>query len=87
MWRPYLKVIAKKAGHAIHVLDRFHIMAHFSKALNEVRAGEVNELTAKGYEAVLAKSRWLLLKRPEHLTEKQEIKLAELLLSRPPFFE
>ena len=79
MWRPYLKVIAKKAGHAIHVLDRFHIMAHFSKALNEVRAGEVKELNAKGYEAVLTKSRWLLLKRPEHLTEKQEIKLAELL--------
>ena len=27
MWKPYLKVIAKKAGHAIHVLNRFHIMA------------------------------------------------------------
>jgi len=24
-WKPYLKVIAKKAGQAIHVLDRFHI--------------------------------------------------------------
>lgn len=79
MWKPYLKVIAKKAGHAIHVLDRFHIMAHFSKALNEVRAGEVKELNAGGYEAVLTKSRWLLLKRPENLTANQEIKLAELL--------
>ena len=27
MWKPYLKVIAKKAPQAIHVLDRFHIMA------------------------------------------------------------
>jgi hypothetical protein len=28
MWKPYLKVIAKKASQAIHVvLDRFHIMA------------------------------------------------------------
>ena len=26
MWKPYLKVIAKKAAQAIHVLDRFHIM-------------------------------------------------------------
>jgi len=26
MWKPYLKVIAKKAGQAVHVLDRFHIM-------------------------------------------------------------
>ena len=79
MWKPYLKVIAKKAGQAVHVLDRFHIMAHFSKALDEVRAGEVKELKAKGYEPVLTKSRWLLLKRPEHLTDAQESKLAELL--------
>jgi transposase len=40
MWKPYLRVIAKKAGGAIHVLDRFHIMAHLSKAIDEVRAQE-----------------------------------------------
>lgn len=79
MWRPYLKVIAKKAGQAVHVLDRFHIMAHFSKALDEVRAGEAKSLKEKGYEPVLTKSRWLLLKRPENLTDKQEVRLAELL--------
>jgi len=79
MWKPYLKVIAKKAGGAVHVLDRFHIMAHFSKALDEVRAGEARELKTKGYEPVLTKTRWLLLKRPENLTDKQEATLAELL--------
>lgn len=79
MWKPYLKVIAKKAGQAVHVLDRFHIMAHFSKALDEVRAKEVKELKEKGYDPVLTKTRWLLLKRPENLTDKQEIKLADLL--------
>ncbi len=26
MWQPYLKVIAKKASQAVHVLDRFHIL-------------------------------------------------------------
>ena len=25
MWKPYLQVLAAKAGHALHVLDRFHI--------------------------------------------------------------
>ena len=79
MWKPYLKVIAKKADQAVHVLDRFHIMAYFSKALDEVRAGEVKALKAKGYEPVLSKTRWLLLKRPENLSEKQETRLAELL--------
>lgn len=36
MWQPYLKVIARKASGAIRVLDRFHIMAHLSKAIDEV---------------------------------------------------
>ena len=79
MWKPYLKVIAKKADDAVHILDRFHIMAHLSKAIDEVRAQEVKELMAEGYEAVLTKTRWLLLKRPENLTDKQETKLADLL--------
>jgi len=38
MRKPYLKVIAKKAGHAIHILGRFHIMASLSKAIDQVRA-------------------------------------------------
>ena len=79
MWKPYLKVIARKADKAINILDRFHIMAHLSKAIDEVRAGEVKELKQKGYESVLTKTRWLLLKRPENLTDKQETKLADLL--------
>lgn len=72
MWKPYLKVIARKAGNAINILDRFHIMAHLSKAIDEVRAGEVKELKQKGYEPILTKTRWLLLKRPENLTETQD---------------
>ncbi len=79
MWEPYLEVIAKKAGQAIHVLDRFHIMGHFGKAIDEVRAQEARELRARGGEPVLTKTRWLLLKRPENLTEKQEVRLADLL--------
>jgi len=79
MWKPYLKVIARKAGNAINILDRFHIMAHLGKAIDKVRAGEVKALKQKGYEAVLTKTRWLLLKRPENLTQTQDTKLSELL--------
>ena len=79
MWKPYLKVIAKKAKKAVHVLDRFHIMAHLNKAIDKVRATERRELKAKGYEPVLTKTRWLLLKRPENLSKKQESKLSDLL--------
>ena len=72
-------MIAKKAGGALNILDRFLIVAHIGKAIDEVRAQEAEELKEKGYEPMLTKTRWLLLKRPENLTEKQEIKLADLL--------
>ena len=79
MWQPYLKVIAKKASGAIHVLDRFHIMMHMNKAIDEVRAQEVRDLKAKGCEPILTHSRWCLLKRQENLTAKQVVKLKELI--------
>lgn len=79
MWKPYLKVIAKKAAKAVHVLDRFHIAMHLSKAIDQVRAEEARALAAGGYEPVLKRTRWLLLKRPENLTSKQDVKLADLL--------
>jgi len=79
MWKPYLTVIAEKAGGAIHILDRFHIMQKMNKAIDEVRAGEARQMKADGYEEVLKHSRWCLLKRRENLTDKQTVKLTELL--------
>ncbi len=79
LWKPYLKVIARKAAQALHVLDRFHVMQHMNQAVDEVRAQEARALKVQGREAVLTHARWCLLKRPENLTEKQEVKLAELL--------
>ena len=79
MWKPYLKVIKKKAINAINILDRYHVMATISKAIDQVRAEEAKQLKADGLEPVLTNSRFILLKRPENLTDKQEIKLAELV--------
>ena len=79
MWKPYLKVVAERAGQAVQVLDRFHIMSHFSQAIDEVRAAEARKLAAEGRAPVLKHSRWLLLKRPENLTDGQAERLAELV--------
>lgn len=79
MWKPYLRVIAKKAAQAIHVLDRFHIMAKMNKAIDEVRAQEAKAMKAKGLAPLLTNSRWCLLKRPENLTTTQDVKLADLV--------
>ena len=79
MWAPYLKVIAKKAPNALNILDRFHIMRKFNEAIDEIRRGEAREFKAAKQENVLEKGRWLLLKRPENLSEKQTVRLGELL--------
>ncbi|WP_299735853.1 transposase, partial [uncultured Endozoicomonas sp.] len=76
---PYVKAIAEFAGQALHILDRFHIVAMLNKAIDEVRASEHKQLQADGYEPVLKKSRWCLLKRKENLTEKEEVKLSTVL--------
>ena len=79
MWPPYLRVVAQQAGTALHVLDRFHIMAHLSKALDQVRAQEARTLRARGLAPVLTKTRWLLLTRPANLSPTQLPRLATLL--------
>ena len=79
MWKAYIKVIAKKATQATHILDRYHIVARINKAIDAIRADEHRQMKKDGYEEVLKKSRWCLLKRKENLTEKQEVKLRDLL--------
>ena len=79
MWKPYLKVLREHAKNAVLVLDRFHVMAKLNKALDEVRAAEARRLEQDGYEPVLKHSRWCILKRRENLTDRQTVKLSELL--------
>jgi transposase len=79
MWRPYLETIARHCPQALNILDRFHMVAKLNKALDEVRAGEARRMIREGYEPLLKKKRWCLLKRPENLTDKQRFSLRELL--------
>ena len=79
MWEPYLHVVREKCSQALNILDRFHIVAKMNKALDEVRAAEYRRMSQAGYEPVLKKSRWCLLKRKENLTGKQKLRLRDLL--------
>jgi transposase len=79
MWKAFLKVVKKKAPGAIHILDRFHIMALLNKAIDKIRAGEAKRLKQDGYEPVLKHSRWWWLKRVWNLTRNQAINLKQLL--------
>jgi transposase len=79
MWEPYLKLIREKCSQALNILDRFHIVAKMNKALDEVRAAESRRMAQAGFEPVLKKTRWCLLKRKENLTGKQKFRLRDLL--------
>jgi len=79
MWEPYLKLIREKCSEALHILDRFHIVAKMNKALDEVRAEEARRMKSEGRDPVLKKSRWLLLKRSEKLRDDQRFRLRDIL--------
>ena len=48
MWEPYLKLIRENCSEALHILDRFHIVANMNKALNNVRAEETSRMRREG---------------------------------------
>ncbi|HUS08269.1 MAG TPA: transposase [Bryobacteraceae bacterium] len=66
----YLKVIRENCSEALHVLDRFHIVANMNKALDDVRAEEARRMQREGRSPILRKSRWLLLRRNENLRDE-----------------
>ena len=79
MWRPYIRVIRERCSKAVHILDRFHIVAKMNEALDDVRAEEARALVRDGQAPLLKKSRWCILKRRENLTVNQQGRLKELL--------
>jgi transposase len=82
MWQPYLRVMAKQAGHALHILDRFHIVQHLNKAVDQVRRAESTRLHGKPMAAKLKKMRWKLLRRGSRVRGRARIKLWGLLESK-----
>jgi transposase len=79
MWKPYLRVIRDKCSQALHILDRFHIVAKMNEALDDVRAAESRKMAQEGHQPLLKKSRWCVLKRKENLTSEQRFRLRDLL--------
>jgi transposase len=79
MWQPYLRLIRKNCPQALNILDRFHIVAKMNDALDQVRADEARRMKQSGYQPVLRKTRWCLLKRKQNLTSRQKFCLRDLL--------
>ncbi|MCP4372527.1 MAG: ISL3 family transposase, partial [Deltaproteobacteria bacterium] len=79
LWKPYLKIVKRKAPKAIHILDRFHVMKYLNDAVDQTRRAETTQLKQDGYEPILEKSRWCLLKNKRNQKTSQLAKLRELV--------
>lgn len=77
MWANYVDVCRLKASQATLVFDKFHIVAHLLRAVNDVRKLEAKALRETNPE-LLKNTRYIFLKNPWNLTEHQRIRLAEL---------
>lgn len=77
MWEPYIGVIREKAPHAVLVFDKFHVIQQLMKAVDEVRRQEAAE-KGKEHKNLMKGTRYIWLKNPRNLTEKQRVRLSQL---------
>ncbi len=74
MWEPYSRSIQEWAPNGAIVYDKFHIMQHANKAVDEVRRSEFFRNGGRMCELVKGK-RWLLLTRWVHLASHKRPQL------------
>ena len=77
MWQPYVDVIKARAPKSVLVFDKFHIVQHLSKAVDQVRREEIRE-KGKSHKSLVAKTRYIWLKNPWNLTDRQQARLSNL---------
>ena len=73
----YQKGVAETCRNAQVVFDKFHVLAHANKGVDEVRRAEVR-LGGAGVWEALRQSQWLWRKNPENLTESEAARLAKI---------
>jgi len=77
MWEPYKTSLQEWSPNCAIVYDKFHIMQHANKAVDEVRRAEFFRKGAR-MRGVVKGKRWLLLTRWVHLTADKRQQLNHL---------
>lgn len=83
MWEAYLSVVRQRAPQATVCFDRFHVVQHLNRAVDEVRRSMVRRL-AGPQKALVKGMRFVLLKNPWNQTPKQKQALSALVRSNHP---
>lgn len=77
-WKPFRNSVMNNAPNARIIFDKFHIMRHLSKALDEVRRSEYKRLSGED-RSYIKGQRYTLLSRREHLSLDGRRALKKLL--------
>ena len=79
MWDPYIKAVQKKVPHVKIIFDLFHVVAQFSRVIDQVRNSEYRKASQENKE-VFKGAKYLLLKNRSNVRRKKERQqLKELL--------
>jgi transposase len=83
MWAIYIDAVKANLPGTILVFDRFHVVQHLSRAVDEVRRHTWRDL--RGEERIAFKrTRWLWLKNPWNLRSKERRRLSALCQKNQP---
>ena len=77
MWPAFINAVKAKAPQATLVFDKFHIVKKITEAVDTVRRQEIQD-KGKEHKQLVAGSRYIWLKNPWNLTDKQKASLSYL---------
>lgn len=77
MWPAFIKAVKTKAPQATLVFDKFHVVKQITEAVDTVRRQEIND-KGQEHKKLLAGSRYIWLKNPWNLTDRQKASLSFL---------
>ncbi|MBZ5637442.1 MAG: ISL3 family transposase [Acidobacteriia bacterium] len=83
MWSVYLAAVREKLPRAIVVFDRFHVVQHLNRAVDDVRRESWRRLTGEEKSA-FKRTRWLWLKNPWNLVREEKRRLSALCRRNQP---
>ena len=78
MWDPYIKAVQDTAPQVKIVFDLFHVVAAFSRVIDQVRMDEYRQASKQNKE-VFKGAKYLLLKNSSRLQADEKSHLAQLL--------
>ena len=83
----YQAILATRLRHAVHILDRFHIVQWVNEALNQIRRRLFSGAPRDELGRTLKVKKWLLLSARENLEHKHKLLLNELMELNQPLYQ